>query len=111
MIKYFLKQDVKEKYMADGFKEYFFLSIDEKHRKAYLLGYELKLTPTEFKILDLIFEHGQISPDEMLPYLPARCTRRSIPVHVSAINKKALAISGRLFIDNSKAKYFFAENM
>ena len=97
--------------MADGFKDYFFLSIYEKHRKAYLLGYELKLTPTEFKILDLIFEHRQISPDEMLPYLPARCTRRSIPVHISAINKKAFAISGRPFIDNAKAKYFFAKNM
>ncbi len=97
--------------MTDGFKDYFFLSIDEKHRKAYLLGYELKLTPTEFKILDLIFEHRQISPDEMLPYLPVRCTRRSIPVHISAINKKAFAISGRPFIDNAKAKYFFAKNM
>ena len=97
--------------MSAEFKEYFFLSINEKSREVYLLGYKMELTPTEYKILDLIFENKHIAPEEMLPFLPARCTRRSIPVHISSINKKAFAISGRQLIRNSGAKYFFSENM
>ena len=97
--------------MSTKFKQYFFLAINEEERQAYLLGYKLKLTPTEFKIVNILMDTKYATVDRLLLDLPARCTRKSIPVHITAINKKAHDISGRKLIENSREGYYFAENI
>ena len=61
------------------------------------LGYRMHLTPTEFRILAYVTEHGTANADVLL----AHCYEGSVPdvsnvsVRISAINQKARTIGGR----------------
>ena len=73
-----------------------FLTI--KETGVFLLGFPLKLTPTEKRFLIKIAEDEAISADGLLALLPHHVSRGNITVHINSINKKAYAISGRKLV-------------
>ena len=82
---------------------YRFLTVTKD--SAYLIGYKLKLSPTERAILYDITEKGGASIDELLPLLSEGVSRGNIAVHVNSINKKADTISGRKLVLFENDKY------
>jgi len=73
-----------------------FLEIDGE--KSFLLGFPLKLTPTERRILLSIAENDSVSADELIPLLKTNVSRTNISVHICEINRKAYSISGRKLV-------------
>ena len=57
--------------------------------EAYLIGYKLKLSPTERAILFEIANKKSASIEELLPILSDGVSRGNIAVHINSINKKA----------------------
>lgn len=93
----------------DSLKRYMFLEIEGE--SAWLMGYSLKLSPTEAKIINIIFDNRPVDTDGILAHLPSKATKKSIPVHINSINKKAIAISGKKLIICSSDKYSFEPNI
>lgn len=73
--------------------------------EVYLIGYKLKLSPTERAILYEIAQSNGASIDELLPLLSSGVSRGNIAVHINAINKKANAVSGRRLVLFENDKY------
>ena len=73
-----------------------FLIIDKSGIR--LLGYPLRLTPTEAKLLTLITERGEASVELLCTLLSEGVSRQNVAVHISAINRKAERISGRKLV-------------
>ena len=65
---------------------------------VFLLGYPLRLTPTENKLLTLITERGEASAELLCTLLSEGVSRQNVAVHISAINRKAQSISGRKLV-------------
>ena len=62
-----------------------FLEIDEE--ETFLLGYPLKLTPTERRFLLFIAQNEFASADDLIPLLRTDASRGNIAVHICEINK------------------------
>ena len=73
--------------------------------EVYLIGYRLKLSPTERAILYEIADKGSASIDELLPLLSSGVSRGNIAVHINSINKKADGVSGRRLVLFENDKY------
>ena len=80
-----------------------FLNITDN--EVYLIGYKLKLSPTERTLLYEIANGGGASIEELLPLLSDGVSRGNIAVHINSINKKAENISGRKLILFDNGKY------
>ena len=80
-----------------------FLNIDKS--KAYLLGYELKLSKTELALLYEISQGGKTGVDDLLNILSSGVSRGNVSVHVNAINNKAKKISGRNLVVFNNGRY------
>ena len=72
--------------------------LDITSKEAYLIGYKLKLSPTERAILLEIAQKAGASIDELMPLLSDGVSRGNIAVHIKAINKKAFGVSGRRLV-------------
>ncbi|MBQ7380335.1 MAG: helix-turn-helix domain-containing protein [Clostridia bacterium] len=61
------------------------------------LGYPLRLTPTEVRILGYITEHGTADVDALLAhcYAGREPNASNVSVRISSINQKARTIGGR----------------
>ena len=79
--------------------------------ECFLIGYKLKLTPTERSILFEIASKESATIDELLPLLSDGVSRGNIAVHINAINKKANAISGRRLVLFDGERYIINPNM
>ena len=79
------------------------MSINDS--EVYLIGYKLKLSPTERKILSKIAENDGASIEELLPLLSDGVSRGNIAVHINSINKKADGISARKLILFEDGRY------
>ena len=86
-----------------------YLNITED--EAYLIGYKLKLSPTERAILLEIANKKCASIEELLPILSDGVSRGNIAVHINSINKKADSISGRRLVLFENNKYIINPNM
>lgn len=73
--------------------------------EVYLIGYRLKLSPTERAILYEIADKGSASIDELLLLLSSGVSRGNIAVHINSINKKADSVSGRRLVLFENDKY------
>ncbi len=94
--------------------EYRHLLIDTE--RVYLLGYELSLTPNERRILECVANNthvGGVTSAELLSLITGlrRIGEGAVAVHISAINKKAMAIGERRLIVSQKRKYILNEFM
>ena len=79
---------------------------------AYLLGYELALTPSERTILLAVADGGKTASE--LHSLTLRLRRTAVGTvvtHICAINKKARDIGGRRLILCRNGKYILNEFM
>ena len=72
--------------------------LDITSKEAYLIGYKLKLSPTERAILLEIAQNAGATIDELMPLLSDGVRRGNIAVHINAINKKAFGVSGRRLV-------------
>ena len=73
-----------------------FLKVD--NNETFLLGYRLKLSATEQKLLYAIAQGGRSGVDDLLPLLTSGVCRGNVAVHINSINKKAENISGRKLV-------------
>lgn len=80
-----------------------FLRIDESD--VYLIGYKLKLSPTEKTILESIAKNDGASIEDLLPLLSDGVSRGNIAVHINSINKKADGISARKLVLFEDGRY------
>ena len=80
-----------------------FLNIE--NGEAYLIGYKLKLSPTERTLLYEIADKKSASIDELLALLDEGVSRGNVAVHVNSINRKADAISGRRLVLFENGRY------
>ena len=80
-----------------------FLTIERD--AIFLLGYELKLSPTERKLLCCVAEGGRSDVDTMAKNLCNDVSRGNVAVHISAINRKAKKLSGRKLIIYENGQY------
>lgn len=85
-----------------------FLCIEEKD--AYLIGYELKLSPAERNFILEITSKNGATIDELLSLLPKDVSRGNVAVRINSINKKAFSISGRKLILFENDKYIINQN-
>lgn len=81
-----------------------------KQDGVFLLGYDLRLTPTERALLTLLACEYQssVSTDELVSACLGDCyaDRGSISAHISQINKKAINIGGRSLIEASANGFY-----
>ena len=88
------------------------LNIDEAGGDAYLLGYPMRLTPTELRILREIMCAESIDAEELAHLCGlAERTRGNLSVHICAINRKAEIIGKRKLILFHGHKYWLNEFM
>ena len=80
-----------------------FLSLDDE--TTYLLGFRLKLSRTEQKLLWAIAQGGKCDVDGLVALLPEGVKRGNVAVHINSINKKAERISGRKLVLFEDRKY------
>ena len=80
-----------------------FLTITDND--VYLIGYKLKLSPTERILLYEITNGSGTSIEELLPFLSEGVSRGNVAVHINSINKKAEKISGRRLVLFDNGKY------
>ena len=92
-------------------KKHMFLDIDEEARTVHLIGYELKLSNTEFDILNIIFDKNLLNAEDIFQELGGKISKKSIPVHINSINNKAFEVSGRKLISFSDKGYHFAKHL
>ena len=84
------------------------LAISPDKNKTYLIGYRLKLTKTEHKILLLLSSNADRSFSAagishlISPISEKPMSANNLAVHVFGINKKASLITGRPLILNSR---------
>ena len=80
-----------------------FLNIIDN--EVYLLGYKLKLSPTERMLLCEILQKSGASIEELHHLLTDGVSQGNIAVHINSINKKATNISGRKLVLFENGKY------
>ena len=72
-----------------------FLNVNDNG--IFLLGFPLKLSPTEQKLLVAICERDATS-EELSTLLCEGVSRQNVAVHINSINRKAELISGRRLV-------------
>ena len=89
-----------------------YLSIGENKNEVYYLGYNLKLSPCEYRLIASIAERERISIDNLAADLGLSCDQKgNVPVHICSINRKAEIIGGRKLILCENSEYRFNEYM
>ncbi len=73
--------------------------------RIFLLGYELKLSPSEDKLLRAIAQGQKSDIDSLSLLLRDGVGRGNIAVHINSINKKAAKISERKLVIHKDSRY------
>ncbi len=85
------------------------LEMEKSSKSIILLGYQIKLTETEYRITELLFSCNMPMHKEKISNILG-INLKSIPVHIASINKKALPISRRRLIEGNRCgEYRIAE--
>ena len=88
-----------------------FLIYDSDRHLFFLLGYPLKLSPTEEAMMKVLLQDGWCYPHELIGVYQQKPTADSLPVHIHSINRKAEAISGRKLIRFHLNSYYISQSM
>lgn len=106
MIEYYVKSFMGEAYMANH------LFIGDNRKEVFYIGYRLKTTPCEYKILSTIADKGRSGIDELASAIGFNYAKRgNVAVHICSINRKAEIIGNRKLILCQGSEYYFNENM
>lgn len=90
---------------------YGFLTDSEDPSCFYLLGYPLRLSPTQRVILHTLLQRESSSSEELRRLPHKTLTKNCLAVHVHAINQKAYEISGRRLVLCLGDEYRLSPNM
>ena len=90
---------------------YRYLTASDEPNCFYLLGYPLRLSPTESAVLYKLLTEVSLSVDELCVLPTKTLSKRCLAVHVHAINQKAMAISDRRLILFFGDSYRLSHNM
>ena len=71
----------------------------------FLLGYPLRLSPTEERLLKEVANGGKTDADTLASLLTDGVSRGNVAVHINSINRKAKKISERKLIVYEKGRY------
>lgn len=85
------------------------LHLGKSRGDVFLLGYELKTTPTEYKILRLVAETAplKLQMKNLRAFLPeVGLSPNCLSSHIGKINEKAARITGRRLIGFKNGYYF-----
>ena len=85
--------------------------LDIAHDGNFLLGYPLKLSPTEEKLLKEVANGGKCDVSSLAKLLSDGVSSGNVAVHINAINRKAKKISGRKLIVHENGSYKINELM
>ena len=99
---------------SSNYVSYKHLHLDLNSRKAILLGYELPLTKTEYKVLGALIQSPKkpLKAEQIIEFSSLEISDKNLVYHISCINKKAKSISNRILIKNlAKNGYFLNEEM
>ena len=80
-----------------------FLTI--AHDGIFLLGYRLKLSPTEEKLLKEVANGGRCGVADLGKLLSDGVSHGNVAVHINSINRKAKKISSRKLVIYEKGNY------
>ncbi|MBO5714826.1 MAG: helix-turn-helix domain-containing protein [Clostridia bacterium] len=90
------------------------LYLSQQEETVIYLGYHLKLTKSEYKILKVIMQKPKnpISAEQIAILSGLDCNKENIVYHISMINSKAKVIGNRILIKNiAKKGYFLNDKM
>lgn len=91
--------------------KYGHIIIDELTGTVNFLGYELSLTPTEYRILKAVIEKRHIGTDELCELCGISGRKNNVAVHICKINEKTEDIGGRKLILYKDFGYYINEFM
>lgn len=90
----------------------FHLRVGDNKDEVYYLGYRLKLTPSEYKLLFTLADRTRLKIEELSDVLGLSPNQKSnVAVHICAINRKAHAVGERKLILCENSEYYLNENM
>ena len=89
-----------------------YLVVGENKDDVYFLGYKLKLSPSEYKLILAIAERGCAHIELLAAALELDIEKRgNVAVHICSVNRKAEIIGGRKLILCKNSEYYFNELM
>ena len=108
-----------KKPMEEKLRIFPYLEVDMVNREVRYLGYALKLTDCEYEVLKaLVWTCDPIDKYAIKSYIDNDCAAKvkisvqSVPVHICAINQKAMIFGGRkIVILKRKVGYLINELM
>ena len=88
------------------------LKIGDNRAEVYYIGYRLKTTPCEYKILVALSENERCTSEFLASVLGFDNSKRgNVAVHVCSLNRKSEFIGGRRLILCEGSEYYFNERM
>ena len=90
----------------------FHLRVGESRNEVYYLGYRLKLTPSEYKLLFAIADSTRLNTEELSSVLGLSSRQKgNVAVHICSLNRKAHIIGQRKLVLCENSEYYLNENM
>lgn len=86
------------------------LQLGDNASEVYFLGYNLKLTRSEYQLLCALADAELVSSDELARIIGSE-KRGTVAVHICSINAKARAIGERKLVLCKDSEYYLNENM
>ena len=89
-----------------------YLEFFDTDKKVRYLGYLMSLTASEYEILLALVKFGGYHDKKSICELLGKETKsahKSVAVHLSAINRKAVEIGGRKIITTDRKKGYFVD--
>ena len=99
---------------TDAYIKYNHLFVDKIEKEAFLLGYNLDATKTEYSIICALLDNTKapISAEQIIAIANLDFDKSNLAFHISNINSKAKVIGNRPLIKNIvKIGYFLNEEM
>jgi len=95
----------------EGRSDFCRLQLSGDGGSMLLLGYRETLTAAEYAIIKALLEADTPIHKSLISEI-TRINEKSVPVHISNINKKALPITGRKLIEgNRRGEYGISEHI
>ena len=89
-----------------------FLTVGDDKDDVWFLGYRLKLTPSEYKLLSALSRERHATAERLAAELGLSCDKKgNVAVHICSINRKAELIGERKLILFEDSEYRFNDNM
>ena len=87
-----------------------YLRIDAKKKKIRFMGYELKLTRSEYSVFIAVLGSEYVSNNDIIRAVGDDVSSTlSIPVHICSINRKAKELCGCEIVKNRRKFGYYVE--